>query len=148
VTDRARRARVALIGGDAQRLRQLRLFLDGLGVFEAIAIVSGAAGVTAIGRQQWDAALLVDDLHDMPVEVVVGRARAARYRGPFVGVTLTADRTRIVALHAAEMQEIVVMNAAPGPEIARALARAIERHELVSRITDLEQELAPEQCPR
>ena len=63
------RARVVLIGGDAHRLRALRLFLDQLSVFEPVAIATGGAGLNALNRQPWDCAVVVDDLRDMVAEL-------------------------------------------------------------------------------
>ena len=135
------RARVVLIGGDAHRLRALRLFLDQLGVFEPVAIATGGAGLNALTRQPWHCAVVVDDLRDMAAERVIAVARERGYRNPFVGIVLTSDRARVSALYEAGAAEVVPMGAAPTPELARAIARANERQQLLDRIAELETEL-------
>jgi GGDEF domain-containing protein len=136
------RARVILIGGDAHRLRALRLFLDQLSVFEPVAIATGGAGLNALGRQPWDCAVVVDDLRDMAAERVIGVGRERGFRNPFVGIVLTGERARVSALYEAGAAEVVPMGASPTPELARAIARASERQQLLDRIEALEAELA------
>jgi PleD family two-component response regulator len=136
------RARVVLIGGDAHRLRALRLFLDQLGVFEPVAIATGGAGLNALNRQPWDCAVVVDDLRDMAAERVIAVGRERGFRNPFVGIVLTGERVRVSALYEAGAAEVVPMGASPTPELARAIARANERQQLLDRIEALEVELA------
>src|ERR1041384_4679692 len=80
VVEHATRTRVLLIGGDARTLRSLRLFLDSLGVFEAVAVATGGAGLNALTRQPWAALVLVDDLQDMAAEEVMAAAQRAGVR--------------------------------------------------------------------
>ena len=58
--DHGTRSRVILVGGDARLLRGLRLFLDALGVFEPVAVATAGAGLNALLRQSWAAAIVVD----------------------------------------------------------------------------------------
>jgi PleD family two-component response regulator len=136
------RARVVLIGGDAHRLRALRLFLDQIGVFEPVAIATGGAGLNALTRQPWDCAVVVDDLRDMAGEQVIAAGRERGFRNPFVGIVLTGERARTSALYEAGAAEVVPMGASPTPELARAIARAVERQQLLDRIEALEDEIA------
>jgi PleD family two-component response regulator len=142
VAEHGARTRVLLIGGDARTLRSLRLFLDSLGVFEAVAVATGGAGLNALTRQPWAAVVLVDDLNDMRPEEVMARARRAGVRAALVGLSVSGDRARVQALYAGGAAEVVPLGSAPTPEIARALGRAIERQALVNRVDALEAELA------
>jgi PleD family two-component response regulator len=135
------RTRVILVGGDARRLRALRLFLDALGVFDAVAVATGAAGLNAIVRQPWAAAIVLDDLTDMAPDQLIAAARRGGVRAPILGLSVAGDRARVQALYAAGAAEVVPLGPAPTPEIARALARTIERQALLDRIEALEQEL-------
>ena len=141
MVEHATRTRVLLIGGDARTLRSLRLFLDSLGVFEAVAVATGGAGLNALTRQPWAALVLVDDLHDMAAEDVMAAAQRAGVRPAMLALTVGGDRSRVQALYAGGAAEVVALGAAPSPEIARALGRAIERQALVDRIASLEAEL-------
>lgn len=142
MTEQVHRTRVILIGGDAHRLRALRVFLDQLGVFEAVAIATGGAGLNALTRQPWAAAVLIDDLTDMSPEQVVADGRRAGYRGPFVALTLVHDRVHQSQLYASGIAEIVAIGpGAPTPEVARALVRTIERQQLLDRIAELEAQI-------
>lgn len=134
------RARVILVGGDARLLRTLRLFLDSLGIFEGVAVATAGAGLNALTRQPWDAAVVVDDLHDMPSDQLVATARSVGFEAPVVGLIMTGDRARLAALYEAGAVEVLQIGAAPTPDLARALARAMERQELVNRIKQLEGE--------
>lgn len=136
------RSRVILVGGDAHRLRALRLFLDQLGVFEPVAIATGGAGLNALTRQPWQCAVVVDDLNDMLPEQVILAARDRQVRTPFVGVVLSTERARFSALYEAGAVEVVPMGQAPPSELARGIVRAMERQELLDRIAALESELS------
>jgi PleD family two-component response regulator len=140
--EQAQRSRVVLIGGDAQRLRGLRVFLDQLAVFEPVAIATGGAGLNALTRLPWDCAVVVDDLHDMLPEQVILAARERQARVPFVGIVLGSNRARVSALYAAGAVEVVYISATPTSELVRAIVRAIERQQLLDRIDVLETELA------
>lgn len=139
------RARVILIGGDARRLRALRLFLDALGIFEAVAVATGGAGLNGLTRQPWNAAVVVDDLNDMPPEQLIATAQSSGVRAPIVALLPIPDRNRISALYEAGAVEVMQIGAAPSPDLARALARAIERQELLDRIAQLEEQIAKRQ---
>jgi PleD family two-component response regulator len=139
--EQSQRTRVVLIGGDAQRLRGLRVYLDQLAVFEPVAIATGGAGLNALTRLPWDCAVVVDDLHDMLPEQVILAARERQARVPFVGIVLGPDRARVSALYAAGAVEVVYLGATPTSELARAVVRAIERQQLLDRIQVLETEL-------
>jgi GGDEF domain-containing protein len=141
VAEQGTRTRVLLIGGDARTLRSLRLFLDALGVFEAVAVATGGAGFNAMTRQPWAAVVMVDDLNDMLPEQVIAAAREAGVRAPVLALGGT-DRGRTHALYAAGVAEVVPLGAAPTPEVARALGRTIERGALLERIELLETELS------
>src|SRR3954451_16655504 len=112
---------VLLISGDARTLRALRLFLDALGVFEAVAVATAAAGLNAMIRQAWAAVILVDDLRDVRPEQVMNAARQAGVRSAMLALNVTGDRVRTQALYAGGAAEVVPLGAAPTPEIARAL---------------------------
>lgn len=139
------RARVILIGGDARRLRSLRLFLDTLGIFEAVAVATGGAGLNALLRQTWAAAIVVDDLNDVAPEQIVQVARNGGSQVPFIGLLPHADRGRIHALYEAGVSEVLVLGVQPTGDVARALARVIERQQLADRVAALEAELARRQ---
>jgi len=141
VADQRSRARVILIGGDARRLRALRLFLDSLGIFEAVALATGGAGLNGLVRQPWNAALVVDDLNDLPPEQLIATALAQGVKTPVVALVPLPDRARITALYEAGAVEVMLIGAAPSPDLARALVRAIERQELIDRIEQLEVEV-------
>src|SRR5579884_762476 len=134
------RARVVLVGGDARLLRTLRLFLDSLGIFDAVAVATAGAGLNALTRQPWGAAVVVDDLRDMASDQLVATARSGGFDAPVVGLITTGDRARLSALYEAGAVEVLQIGAAPTPDLARALARAIERQELINRIEQLEGE--------
>src|SRR5579884_3167934 len=134
------RARVILVGGDARLLRALRLFLDSLGIFDAVAVATAGAGLNALTRQPWGAAVVVDDLRDMASDQLVATARSGGFDAPVVGLITTGDRARLSALYEAGAVEVLQIGAAPTPDLARALARAIERQELINRIEQLEGE--------
>jgi PleD family two-component response regulator len=142
VAEHGTRTRVLLIGGDARTLRALRVFLDTLGVFEAVAVATGGAGLNALTRQPWAAVILVDDLHDMRPEEVMASARQAGVHAAILALNVSGDRSRAQALDAGGAAEVVALGATPTPEIARALGRAIERQSLVNRIEVLEAELS------
>jgi PleD family two-component response regulator len=145
VVEQRRPARVILIGGDARRLRALRLFLDSLGIFEAVALATGGAGLNGLTRQRWNAAVVVDDLNDMPPEQLIATAAAQGARVPVVALVPVPDRARVHALYEAGAVEVMQIGASPSPDLARALARAIERQELLDRITHLETEVVKRQ---
>jgi PleD family two-component response regulator len=138
----SQRSRVILIGGDAHRLRGLRLFLDQLAVFEPVAIATGGAGLNALVRPPWHCAVVVDDLRDMLPEQVILAARERQVRTPFVGIALNVERTRVSAMYEAGVVEVVYMGATPTSELARAIVRAMERQQLLDRIDALDIELA------
>src|SRR5206468_7354682 len=94
VAEHGTRTRVLLIGGDARTLRSLRLFLDALGVFEAVAVATGGAGLNALTRQPWAAVILVDDLHDLRPEEVMASAQQAGVRAAILALTVTGERSR------------------------------------------------------
>jgi len=141
VAEHGARTRVLLIGGDARTLRSLRLFLDALGVFDAVAVATGGAGLNALTRQPWAAVILVDDLHDLRPEEIMASAHQAGMRAAILALTVTGDRSRAQALYAGGAAEVVALGAVPTPEIARALGRAIERQALVNRVELLEAKL-------
>jgi PleD family two-component response regulator len=138
VVEQTARARVILVGGDARLLRALRLFLDSLGIFDAVAVATAGAGLNALTRQPWGAAVVVDDLRDMASDQLVATARSGGFDAPVVGLITTGDRARLSALYEAGAVEVLQIGAAPTPDLARALARAIERQELINRIKQLE----------
>jgi PleD family two-component response regulator len=140
VVEQRARARVILVGGDARLLRALRLFLDSLGIFDAVAVATAGAGLNALTRQPWGAAVVVDDLRDMASDQLVATARSGGFDAPVVGLITTGDRARLSALYEAGAVEVLQIGAAPTPDLARALARAIERQELINRIEQLEGE--------
>jgi PleD family two-component response regulator len=139
------RTRVILIGGDARRLRSLRVFLDSLNVFDPVAVATGGAGLNALARQPWSAAIVVDDLNDMLPEQLIQAARQGGIDTPVVALVVTADRHRVHALYAAGVTEVVGLGAAPSPEIARALVRTLERQSLVDRLAALEAKVSQHQ---
>lgn len=138
----SQRSRVILVGGDAHRLRGLRLFLDQLAVFEPVAIATGGAGLNALVRPTWHCAVVVDDLTDMLPEQVILAARERGVRTPFVGIVLGSERLRVSAMYEAGVVEVVYMGATPTSELARAIVRAMERQQLLDRIEVVEGELA------
>jgi PleD family two-component response regulator len=141
VVSDSQRTRVILIGGDAHRLRSLRMFLDQLGVFEPVAIATGGAGLNALARPPWGCAVVIDDLHDMLPEQVILAARDRQARVPFVGIVLNSERTRVSAMYEAGVVEVVYMGSTPTSELARAIVRAMERQQLLERIETLEAEI-------
>jgi PleD family two-component response regulator len=145
VVEQRTRARVILVGGDARRLRALRLFLDALGIFEAVAVATGGAGLNGLTRQPWNAAVIVDDLNDMPPEQLIATAQASGVRAPFVALVPVPDRDRIAALYEAGAVEVMQIGATPSPDLARAVARSIERQELLDRIAELEEQITRRQ---
>ncbi len=126
------------MGGDVRRLRALRNFLDGLDAYECTAIGGVAPGLNALVGRPWAAALLLDDLPNVRPEQLVATARALGNRTPVIGLTLSTDPHRAHALYQAGAVEVISLEGAPLPHLARAVARTIERQVLVDRVTELE----------
>jgi GGDEF domain-containing protein len=132
------RARVLAIGADLRRLRMLRVFLDGLDVFETTAIGSVGPGLNALVGRPWAAALLVDDLCNVRADQLIETARALGCTVPVIGLVLGFNPQRTHALYQAGAAEVVSIDGSPLAPISRALARVVERQSLVDRVAELE----------
>ena len=132
------RARLLAVGSDLRRLRLLRAFLDCLGPFECTAIGSAGPGLNALVGKPWAAAVVVDDLANIRTEQLIATARGLGNTVPIVGLVMGYNPARTHALYQAGATEVVSIDGSPLAPMARAVARVVERQQLLDRVAELE----------